>query len=256
MSFVATVFGLASLASTAPILPPTLIPAMLPGPVIPPEGTTLMNIPHCDIHWTNDKFCTPAQVKRDAAVTPEMLGKPITTKGNLPGGVPGAYFGQTFIPLCWPSRMGPKPDEYAQAPNCEPESSLQSRDEPAVLPLSPLEKRTRRGDKCYKVFEDGKWVPRCSQVHPEDTSEHVKYAFKDQWDQEFHDPADQKVKREEMGEEVPEVAASQLPADLSAKGSGWRIPKPLHVPVCWRIGDGEWQSRAGFKCPESVGGGW
>ncbi|KAI7204096.1 hypothetical protein D0869_01953 [Hortaea werneckii] len=74
-------------------------------------STRMMIKPGCDIHWTDDRFCSYEEPghhhhdKRD---------------GGEAGmsDVPGYYHEDTFKPVCWPEGNGPKPKEYSDVADC------------------------------------------------------------------------------------------------------------------------------------------
>ncbi|KAI7152683.1 hypothetical protein KC349_g8834 [Hortaea werneckii] len=71
----------------------------------------MMKKPGCDIHWTDDRFCSYDEPghhhhdKRDAG------------EAGM-SDVPGYYHEDTFKPVCWPEGNGPKPEEYSDVADC------------------------------------------------------------------------------------------------------------------------------------------
>ncbi|KAI7003445.1 hypothetical protein D0867_05664 [Hortaea werneckii] len=71
----------------------------------------MMKKPGCDIHWTDDRFCSYDEPghhhhdKRDAG------------EAGM-SDVPGYYHEDTFKPVCWPEGNGPKPQEYSDVADC------------------------------------------------------------------------------------------------------------------------------------------
>ncbi|KAI6843722.1 hypothetical protein KC340_g894 [Hortaea werneckii] len=77
----------------------------------PLVSARMMIKPGCDIHWTDDRFCSYDEPghhhhdKRDAGETGMS-------------DVPGYYHEDTFKPVCWPEGNGPKPKEYSDVADC------------------------------------------------------------------------------------------------------------------------------------------
>ncbi|KAI6797893.1 hypothetical protein KC363_g6956 [Hortaea werneckii] len=71
----------------------------------------MMIKPGCDVHWTDDRFCSYDEPghhhhdKRDAG------------EAGM-SDVPGYYHEDTFKPVCWPEGNGPKPKEYSDVADC------------------------------------------------------------------------------------------------------------------------------------------
>ncbi|KAI7358924.1 hypothetical protein KC320_g850 [Hortaea werneckii] len=116
----------------------------------------MMIKPGCDIHWTDDRFCSYDEPghhhhdKRDA----EEAGM---------SDVPGYYHEDTFKPVCWPEGNGPKPQEYSDVADCGVLSDS-GQVEPSVSQVN--QKLAAGGHRviCSEEGDSSANAPRCEEL--------------------------------------------------------------------------------------------
>ncbi|RMZ13645.1 hypothetical protein D0860_02457 [Hortaea werneckii] len=115
----------------------------------------MMIKPGCDIHWTDDRFCSydePGHHHHDKREAGEAGMSD----------VPGYYHEDTFKPVCWPEGNGPKPQEYSDVADCGVLSES-GQVEPSV---SQVNQKLAAGGHRVICSEEGDSanVPRCEEL--------------------------------------------------------------------------------------------
>ncbi|KAI7228961.1 hypothetical protein KC330_g7672 [Hortaea werneckii] len=128
----------------------------------------MMRKPGCDIHWTDDRFCSYDEPghhhhdKRDAG------------EAGM-SDVPGYYHENTFKPVCWPEGNGPKPEEYSDVADCgaltdSAESASDASSGRVGPSVSQLNQKLVAGGHRVICSEEGTesdpltTVPRCEEL--------------------------------------------------------------------------------------------
>ncbi|KAI7235727.1 hypothetical protein KC352_g15033, partial [Hortaea werneckii] len=119
-------------------------------------ASRMMIKPGCDIHWTDDRFCSYDEPghhhhdKRDAG------------EAGM-SDVPGYYHEDTFKPVCWPEGNGSKPQEYSDVADCGVLSDS-GQVEPSVSQVN--QKLAAGGHRviCSEEGDSSANVPRCEEL--------------------------------------------------------------------------------------------
>ncbi|KAI7542990.1 hypothetical protein KC331_g7652 [Hortaea werneckii] len=128
----------------------------------------MMRKPGCDIHWTDDRFCSYDEPghhhhdKRDAG------------EAGM-SDVPGYYHEDTFKPVCWPEGNDHKPEEYSDVADCgvltdSAESASEASPGQAGPSVSQVNQKLTTGGHRVICSEEGTEsgpsapVPRCEEL--------------------------------------------------------------------------------------------
>ncbi|KAI7275213.1 hypothetical protein KC335_g1771 [Hortaea werneckii] len=122
----------------------------------PLVSARMMIKPGCDIHWTDDRFCSydePGHHHHDKR------------EGGEAGmsDVPGYYHEDTFKPVCWPEGNGLKPEEYSDVADCGVLSDS-GQVEPTVSQVN--QKLAAGGHRviCNEEGDSPANAPRCEEL--------------------------------------------------------------------------------------------